>query len=144
VVAQQGVQGNRAVVAAMLILAGLASCAPPACPLPTQSRATMVTLFFGRDIPGGGQVSDTDWAAFAAATLTDQFPDGLTISDGGGQWRDPETRRVSWERTKIVLIAVPEPASGLAARISRVTRLYRAQFHQEAVGVVSVEVCAAF
>lgn len=33
-------------------------------------------------------VSDEDWRAFLAAEVTPRFPDGLTVIDAAGQWRD--------------------------------------------------------
>src|SRR5262245_20410541 len=36
-------------------------------------------LYFGRSIPGGGQVSDNEWEKFLADVVTPRFPDGFTI-----------------------------------------------------------------
>lgn len=53
---------------------------------------TMVAdrLFLGRQIPGGGMVSDADWTAFLAEVVTPRFPEGLTVWRAEGQWLDEQ------------------------------------------------------
>ena len=45
-------------------------------------------MFFGRGSGEVERVSDTDWERFLAEVLTPRFPDGLTVMDGAGQWRE--------------------------------------------------------
>src|SRR6185369_12397770 len=45
-------------------------------------------LFFGRNKPDGTEVSQEDFADFLNVTITPEFPDGLTVLDGIGQFRD--------------------------------------------------------
>ncbi len=99
-----------------------------------------LVLYFGQDIPGGGEVDQPAWAAFAGRVLTPAFPDGFTEYDASGQWRDAATGRLVQERTRVVQVFGPAPA----ARVAGVTAAYRAQFRQVSVGVVSREACAAF
>ncbi len=122
----------------MVALAG-----PAACPLPGEKPMIETQLFFGRDIPGRGPLTDAEWSDFAAKTLAGNFPDGFTVADGDGQWRDPQTRRVDHERSKIVIVAAM-PAPDLVRRLSAVTNAYRSRFHQISVGVVTTAVCASF
>ena len=75
--------------------------------------------------------------------MTARFPDGFTVLDGTGQWRDPATRRIVTERTKIVLIAA-DPGRDFAARLKGLAAAYQSAFHQESVGVMLTEGCAAF
>jgi hypothetical protein len=155
VVAQRRLKGNDprrlglrfpGCLPALTLLACLAGCAiaPPACVLPRQTPVTVIQFFFGRDMPGGGMVSDADWADFATHTLTTEFPAGFTVSDGRGQWLDPSTRHIGKEETKIVLIAVPRDTRDLPSRLEKTIVAYRTRFHQEAVGVVSTAGCGAF
>src|SRR3954471_13596254 len=44
-------------------------------------------LYFGRNIPGGGSVSESDWATFLADFVTPRFPAGLSVLKANGQWR---------------------------------------------------------
>src|SRR5690349_20793374 len=95
-----------------------ASAAPYQCLLPGEQRMLVAELFFGRDKAGRLVVSDREWSEFLAATVTPQFPDGLTVFDGYGQWRNPTTGVIGHSpNVNIVLIAVPR-APDLAARLA--------------------------
>ena len=101
-------------------------------------------LFFGRDRYGMPNVSDAEWSDFLASVVTPSFPDGLTVFDGYGQWRNPATGVIGRSpRVKIVLIAVKD-APDLASRLSAVIDAYKVRFHQQSVGVVTRDSCAAF
>ena len=126
-----------------LVLCGCSTLGgPQVCLLPSQKPMIEVQLFFGRDIEGRAIVSDAEWADFAATTVAKDFPNGFTVSDGVGQWRDP-SGAVVHEPSKIVLVAA-DRADTLAPKLNDVIESYRARFHQQAVGVVTRPVCAAF
>ena len=71
-------------------------------------------LLFGRS-----NVSETAWDRFLAAEVTPRFPEGLTVYDARGQWRNPETTKISRERSKVVMIAMP-PADDNQTRLSAI------------------------
>ena len=100
-------------------------------------------LFFGRGVPGRGPLTDAEWRAFAADTVTPNFPDGFTEFDGAGQWRNPATGAIAREPTKVLLVAAAR-APDLAARLAAVTDAYKARFRQQSVGLVTRDACAAF
>lgn len=129
------------VVLAMLALA----CVPAAarCPLPTQRPMIEAQLLFGRDIPGGRRVGDAAWADFVDTVLARAFPDGFTISHAQGAWRDARTGGAVREDTKLVVIDGPDSAA-FAERLRNAAEAYRARFGQDAVGIVTRPVCAAF
>jgi len=130
---------------AAVLLFAVASAAHAAerCPLPSEKPMVEVELFFGRDIPGGGRVSDADWADFAATVITPAFPDGFSASDANGQWRDTESRKIVREPSEIVTIVAPQ-SPVLASKLAKIARAYRTRFHQQSVGIVTRQVCAAF
>jgi hypothetical protein len=75
--------------------------------------------------------------------IAPNFPDGFTTFDGEGQWRNPQTGQIAGGRTKILLVAAkPEP--DLSGRLSAVIDAYRTQFHQQSVGIITRDNCAAF
>jgi hypothetical protein len=78
-----------------------------------------------------------------AHTITPNFPDGFTVLDGEGQWRNPETGQISGNRTKILLVAAPRTPD-LAQRLSAVIDAYKARFHHQSVGIITRDSCAAF
>ena len=131
-----------------LILAGcVMPVGPPKpyqCLLPSEQRMLVAELFFGRDKSGRQVVSDAAWSDFLASVVTPQFPDGLTVFDGYGQWRNPATGVIGRSPgVKIVLIAVPR-SPDLAGRLSAVIEAYKGRFAQQSVGVITRDSCAAF
>ena len=138
----------------MLSLLMLAACSaaqtssslqpiPYACVLPTERRTLVAEMFFSRGIKGREPLTDVEWAEYAAQTITPNFPDGFTVFDGEGQWRNPRTGAIAHDPTKILLVAVkPEP--GFAGRLAAVIDAYKLRFHQQSVGIITRESCAAF
>jgi hypothetical protein len=100
-------------------------------------------LFFGRRINGRGPLTDGEWAEFVAQTVTPNFPDGFTVFDGEGQWRSPRTGRIARDPTKILLVAAKR-APDLARRLATVIDAYKSEFHQQSVGLITRDSCAAF
>jgi uncharacterized protein DUF3574 len=88
-------------------------------------------LFFGRNIPAGGTVSDSAWAGFMADVVTPRFPDGLTVFQGDGQWMDPRGTLVH-EHTMVVELEHP-PTAAADSAIVAIADGYRVRFHQDAV-----------
>ncbi len=126
----------------LLSLSLLAGCADLACgPFGPHARPDLVAqMFMGRHFPGG-EVSDADWAGFAANVITPRFPDGFTVLDGSGQWRGVDG--VVRETTKILWVAAPDTDSVRQA-LNDIAAAYREQFHQQSVGLVVTHGCAAF
>ncbi len=100
-------------------------------------------LFFGRNIGGRGPLTEAEWAQFAAQIVTPNFPDGFTVFDGDGQWRNPATGTIGHDPTKNLLVAARRTPD-LAARLSAVIDAYKARFHQQSVGIITRDSCAAF
>jgi len=113
------------------------------CALPGQKPMLVVQLFFGQSEKGKGEIPSKAWNTFLRDVVTPRFPDGFTVTDGYGQWRDPATSKIVRERAKVVEIAA-ESAPELGRKISELTALYRAKFHQQSVGVVTSEGCGQF
>src|SRR5688500_12283714 len=45
-------------------------------------------LYLGRSIPGGRMVGVDEWETFLSDVVTPLFPDGFTVLDGRGQYRE--------------------------------------------------------
>ena len=112
-----------------------ASCVAPA------SAMIDAQLLFGLSIPGGGVVSAAQFDEFVARELTPRFPAGLTILPGYGQWRTPEGKLVA-EGARMVMVVAPD-TSETAAQLDAARRVYRTQFHQRDVGLITVQSCAS-
>jgi hypothetical protein len=105
--------------------------------------AVTVQLFFGRSIKGGGPVDAAAWNDFLATAVTPRFPDGLTVLDGRGQWRQRTGGRIVSEPSTVVLI-VTEPSAENWAKLEAIRAEYRERFVQESVGLVANAACASW
>jgi hypothetical protein len=122
-------------------LAGCSSVQTPACPA-GQERLRTAQLFFGQNIGGKPGVSEADFRRFVDDELTPRFPDGLTILNGGGQWRGSENQLIR-DASKVVLIVLPGK-SDATPRIEAVRGAYKQRFQQESVLLVTQASCVSF
>ena len=100
------------------------------------------TLYFGRNIPGGGKVGEAQWRAFLDDTITPRFPAGLTVVSAAGQWRGTDGR-VETEAAQLVTVLHPGDAASRGA-ITAIVREYKRRFMQEAVLRERVAACVVF
>ena len=121
---------------------GPAQTSPRSCYGKQQPRQ-VAELLFGRDIGGRLGVSNAAWAHFLAREITPRFPDGLTVSDGAGQWRDPATGTIEHELSKRVEIVLPGNADD-EGLLEAVVDAYKRRFHQHSVGIIVRSACVAF
>ena len=130
------------VIAAMVLVpaAPLRADTHP-CP-PGFERYGEYRMFFGRGKPGGGTVSDQEWSGFLVSEVTPRFPDGLTVVDAGGQWRDGKGA-IGREEAK-VLIVLAERDADAVRRTEEIADAYQRAFDQHSVLRVIETVCVAF
>ncbi|MFC9623537.1 DUF3574 domain-containing protein [Streptomyces sp. NPDC056930] len=102
-------------------------------------------LFFGTERPDGGpDVTDRQFLAFIDEEVTPRFPNGLTIQDGRGQWRDSHgviERERSYELTLLY------PASEARVRdvqIERIRNAYEKAYAQDSVARIEEHTTADF
>jgi hypothetical protein len=136
----------RGVLAALIVVGatGAGSAATPAgagaCRTPLE-RWTEIGLYFGRDVAGVGEVSERQFRNFLAAEVTPRFPDGLSVLDAAGQFRDG--RRIVRERTKLVILLVPKPVE-VARKVAAIVEAYKTRFRQQSVLRTETAVCLSF
>jgi hypothetical protein len=99
-------------------------------------------LLFGRNIGNRPGVSEAAFANFVAAEVTPRFPEGLTIIDAHGQWRDARGATVR-EPSKVVLLTFRDDA-GKRAGLGAIAEAYKRRFHQQSVLTTVRSVCATF
>jgi Protein of unknown function (DUF3574) len=119
-----------------------AQIAMPSCHGAQQPKM-VAELMFGRDIGRGVGVSEAEWQRFVARELVSRFPDGLTVIDAVGQWRDSDSGRIVREPSKHVVIVLPGNKDD-EARLDAVVAAYKSAFHQHSVGVIVRPACVAF
>ena len=116
--------------------AGHAAAQSLTCIAP-QSAMLDIELLLGRK---GG---DARWRAFLAREVTPRFPDGLTVYQTTGQWRDPARKVLVRERSRVLRIIVPaDPAP--RDKVEAVAAAYKMQFQQKSVGIVMRPACVSF
>jgi len=116
----------------------------PALACSGQQRLQQIAeLLFGRNIGGRPGVSERAWTRFVARELTPRFPDGFTVSDASGQWRDPASDRIVRETSKRVEIVLSGQADD-AARLDAVAQAYKSAFRQRSVGIIVHPACVSF
>ena len=132
----------KAALGALLLLASCAA-APPPCPTGA-APATIAEAYFGRNVKSGAPVSEAEWARFMAEVVTPAFPDGLTVLDGMGQWRNA-AGQISKEDSKVLVLVLPgQNQAAAAGRLTPVVAAWKARFAQESVLTVVRAGCAAF
>jgi Protein of unknown function (DUF3574) len=127
--------------------------APAPAPAPAQAQVLecrggqkaqqVAELTFGRRIVGHIAVSETQWLQFIDNEITPRFPEGLTVYDASGQWRDPATKKIVRELSKVVLIVLPGNAEDLT-RLNELTEIYKRRFKQQSVGMILRPACVSF
>ena len=124
---------------AVLALAGCASAPPKlACPA-GQTQLRTAQLFLAAKAPV--RLNERDLRRFVAVEVTPRFPDGVTLVDGGGQWKGDDNRLIR-EAAKVLLIVLPATGDPLG-KVEAVRIAYRTRFKQESVVVMPPPACVA-
>jgi hypothetical protein len=90
-------------------------------------------LYFGTNVPGGGRVSDEDWNKFLESFVTPRFPDGFTVLEGYGQYKDSAGEIVREESRVLVLFYPKKTCAEVNTKIEEIRAEYKKQFNQESV-----------
>lgn len=98
---------------------------------------------FGRKIGDRIAVSEGEWSRFVDREITPRFPDGLTVFNAAGQWRDKSNNKIVREPSKIVQIVLPGD-DGEFARLNEIAEAYKTRFKQQSVGVIVRPACVSF
>jgi hypothetical protein len=121
-----------ACLALLTIAAALSGCTslPQPCVAPARMMAT-AEMMFGRNVGSRLAVSDRAFADFLAAEVTPRFPDGLTVIDARGQWRDAGGALLR-EPAKLVLLVFADDAQK-RADLAAIAEAYKRKFRQQSV-----------
>jgi len=93
-----------------------------------ESKPTWVqsVIYFGRDIPGGGVVTEEQFTQFLSDVVTKEFPKGLTAFDAYGQMQKDDGS-IEKQSTKVVLLVHRKTAANSQA-VKRIIDSYRSSF----------------
>lgn len=90
-------------------------------------------LFFGTAKADGTVVSDTDFMTFVDEEITPLFPDGLTLLEADGQFRNAAGEIVKEKSFLLILLYPVEDFRQASRRINAIREEYKDQFQQESV-----------
>ena len=99
-------------------------------------------LYFGRDMPAKGEVSDIEFDSFVSNVVTKELPEGLTLFDAYGQYEDKDGTELK-QATK-VMIVFHEDTEAETAAIEKVIAAYRERFSGAKVMRASAPADVAF
>ncbi|MDE0538710.1 MAG: DUF3574 domain-containing protein [Rhodospirillales bacterium] len=124
------------------LLAGTATVANAGeeCPRGLEP-VTEFRLFFGLADSAGNTVTEDEWRAFLADTITPRFPAGLTVLDAGGQWLEP-SGRLQREPVKVVIGVLSTKAAEDMKLVDEISAAFQARFAQDPVFRMSGSGCA--
>jgi hypothetical protein len=125
-----------AIAAIVFCHAGHAAAQTITCTAP-QTAMLDIELLLGR-----GKASEARWKRFLAREVTPRFPDGLTVYETTGQWRDPATKAITREKSRVLRIIVS--ADIARDKIDALAAAYKTQFAQKSVGIVMRPACVSF
>lgn len=125
-----------------LVLCASAQAQTSACRAPQEPRQ-VAELLFGRKIGERLGVSAGEWARFVDREISPRFPDGLTVFDAQGEWRDRQRKTIVHEPSKIVDIILPGRDDD-GERLAAIAAAYKTRFHQQSVGIVVRDACVSF
>jgi hypothetical protein len=99
-------------------------------------------IIFGRNVRERLVVSEAAFTEFVSVEITPRFPDGLTIINGSGQWRDPQGSNVR-ERAKVVVMTFNDSAQRRVDLVA-IADSYKRRFDQQSVLTQVRDVCVSF
>jgi hypothetical protein len=88
-------------------------------------------------------IREIKWRAFLDREVTPRFPDGLTVLDAYGQWRNRATNATSRLRSKVLIIRCEDTAPNRAA-IDAIRVAYKAATHDKSVLLTTEPVDVSF
>jgi hypothetical protein len=131
-----------AVLVLVLALAGGADAQLLDC-LGGQRPTQVAELMFGRNIGRRLGVSEAEWGRFVDREIISRFPNGLTVLNAGGQWRDEATKKIVREPSKLVQIVLPGQVEDIA-RLNEIVAASKRRFKQQSVVMIVRPACVSF
>jgi hypothetical protein len=90
-------------------------------------------LYFGTShADGSAPVTAKQFQSFVNSVVTPRFPDGLTVLDGRGQWRNDDGS-LSKETSHELILLYPLNDRSASGKIEYLRRAYEQQYDQESV-----------
>jgi hypothetical protein len=103
-------------------------------------------LILGRNIGADLGVTEEAFQDFLDREVTVRLPDGFTVVDTRGQWRDTAADRIVREPGKALVLLTRDAAeqAAKAPEMAEIAAAYRSRFQQQAVLAVVSRACVSF
>jgi hypothetical protein len=99
----------------------------------TAEKFLRTELYFGMDISDGGTVSDDEWSEFLETQVTPKFPEGFTVVEAYGQFRERDGT-IGKEKSRMLILLYPKKMKADAnVNIDAIRAAYVKQFRQKSV-----------
>src|ERR1700732_3842444 len=108
-----------------------------------QKPRQVAELLFGRNIGDRLGGSEAQWGRFVDREVSPRFPDGLTVLDAKGEWRDTARKTTVHEPSKVVEIVLPGKPDDVD-ELNQIAQAYKSRFRQQSVGIVVRGACVSF
>jgi Protein of unknown function (DUF3574) len=108
-----------------------------------QKPAQVAELMFGRNIGTRIAVNESQWVRFVDREIMSRFPEGLTVYNAAGQWRELGSNKIQREPSKVVQIVLPGRDDDIA-RLNEIAEIYKARFKQQSVITIVRPACVSF
>jgi uncharacterized protein DUF3574 len=132
------------VALALLLLSTAARAEADIIPCDGTLQAQQVAqLLFGRNVEDRARVSEAEFNGFVAKEVSPRFPEGFTVIDATGQWRDARRGTIVHEAAKIIEIVLPAGEDN-RRKIEAIVEAYKLQFQQQSVGLIVAPACVRF
>ncbi|OGV58506.1 MAG: hypothetical protein A2X45_17785 [Lentisphaerae bacterium GWF2_50_93] len=86
-------------------------------------------LYFGLQKPDGSSVAEAEWQGFLDKSITSRFPDGFTVFDAYGQYKE-QNGKITREKTKVLVVVHKD---GRDDDLKKICEEYEKAFSQELV-----------
>jgi hypothetical protein len=106
-----------------------------------ETRFVNDQLYFGTAKPTG-VVTSEEWTEFLRTAVTPRFPQGLSVWQASGQWRNADGS-ITHEASFVLNLVHPEDEPNESA-VRAITSEYKSSFAQESVLRVKSYVCVSF
>jgi hypothetical protein len=113
--------------------------APPVCTAPLKP-AIAIDLYFGRDKPAGGEVTDAEWGAFVTVVFSMLRPPPRSTLTPTLLSCTPLVRSQPERSKRLVVIVFDAPAH--KTKVIEIVEAYKQRFGQYSVFRVEQPVCA--
>ena len=100
----------------------------------TMRAQQVAQLLFGRNVADRVRVTEIEWNDFVAREVTPRFPDGFTMLDATGQWRDSRRGTIVHEGGQADRDRAARPRRRQRAKIDAIAEAYKNSFEQQSVG----------